>query len=130
MNRMLPAAASTALWLAAALVAGCAVIAPPPAKAVDDALVGPNGMTLYTFDRDEAGAGKSACTGQCAANWPPLFASDPAAKVGEPWSVVTRDDGTKQWAYRGKPLYFWTRDQKPGERNGDGFNGAWRLARP
>ncbi|HSC01194.1 MAG TPA: hypothetical protein VLE45_14850, partial [Burkholderiaceae bacterium] len=44
-----------------------------PAKAADGALVGNNGMTLYTFDRDAAG--KSACNGPCATNWPPLMAA-------------------------------------------------------
>jgi predicted lipoprotein with Yx(FWY)xxD motif len=46
------------------------------------------------------------------------------------WSVVTRDDGTKQWAFRGKPVYYWAKDTKPGDRTGDGVNNAWRIARP
>lgn len=111
------------------LAAGCALVAPPPAKVADEALVGPNGMTLYVFDRDAQGAGKSACNGPCANNWPPLFAADPAPAGGD-WAIVTRDDGTKQWAYKGRPLYYWVRDQKPGDRTGDGFNGAWHVARP
>jgi predicted lipoprotein with Yx(FWY)xxD motif len=52
-----------------------------------------------------------------------------ASPMGE-WTVVTRDDGSKQWAYKGKPLYRWIKDQKAGDRTGDGFNNAWRLARP
>jgi predicted lipoprotein with Yx(FWY)xxD motif len=128
MNRRFPFAAPSAL--AAALLAGaCAVIAPPPAKVAGEVLVGPNGMTLYTFDRDQAGSGKSVCNGPCANNWPPLFAADPAPARGD-WSIVTRDEGTKQWAWKGKPLYYWARDQKPGDRSGDGVNGVWRLARP
>jgi len=44
--------------------------------------------------------------------------------------VITRDDGQRQWAYKGKPLYGWAKDSKPGDRTGDGFNNVWRLARP
>jgi predicted lipoprotein with Yx(FWY)xxD motif len=46
------------------------------------------------------------------------------------WAVITRDDGSKQWAYKGKPLYAWAKDAKPGDRTGDGFNNAWRVAKP
>jgi predicted lipoprotein with Yx(FWY)xxD motif len=85
-------------------------------------------MTLYTFDRDVVGSGKSVCNGQCATNWPPLMAGADAKATGD-WSVVTRDDGTKQWAYNGKPLYLWVKDQKPGDRTGDGVQGVWRVAK-
>lgn len=100
-----------------------------PARVADGVLVGANGMTLYTFDKDAAGSGKSVCNGQCAQNWPPLMAAGNAAASGD-WSVVTRDDGGRQWAYKGKPLYYWVKDQKPGDRSGDGVGNAWRLARP
>jgi predicted lipoprotein with Yx(FWY)xxD motif len=120
----------SALVLSAALLGACAAMGGnAPAKAADGVLVGPNGMTLYTFDRDTAGAGKSMCNGPCATNWPPLMAPASAANVGD-WSVVTRDDGARQWAYKGKPVYFWVKDQKPGDRTGDGFNKVWQLARP
>jgi predicted lipoprotein with Yx(FWY)xxD motif len=85
------------------------------------------GMTLYTFDRD-AGE-KSACNGQCAQNWPPLMAGGDARPMGK-WSVVNREDGSKQWAYAGKPLYTWSKDQKPGDTTGDGLNSVWHVARP
>ena len=115
--------------LASVLASGCAVLGgAAPAKVADGVLVAPNGMTLYTFDRDTA-AGKSACNGQCATNWPPLMVPAGASASGD-WSVVTRDDGGKQWAYKGKPVYFWAKDAKPGDRTGDGFNNVWRLARP
>ena len=114
--------------LAALLAAGCASMDPAaPAKSVDGVLVGANGMTLYTFDRDTA-PGKSACNGPCAANWPPLMAPAGATASGD-WSIVTRDDGSKQWAYKGKPVYYWAKDQKPGDRSGDGFNNVWHVAR-
>ena len=41
-----------------------------------------------------------------------------------------RDDGAKQLAYKGKPLYYWSKDQKPGDRTGDGVNGVWHVAKP
>lgn len=111
------------------LGAAAAGAAPAPATLADGVLVGPNGMTLYTFDRDAAGSGKSVCNGSCAANWPPLMVADGAAASGD-WSIVVRDDGGRQWAFKGKPVYFWAKDQKPGDRTGDGFNNAWRLIKP
>ncbi len=117
------------LTLSATLFAGCASMAAGPAKVADGVLTGPNGMTLYTFDRDAAGSGKSVCNGPCATNWPPLMAGDMDQASGD-YSIITRDDGKKQWALKGKPLYFWAKDMKPGDRTGDGFNKVWQLARP
>lgn len=118
------------LFVAGALLAGgCASLGGAPAQSVDGALVGAGGMSLYTFDRDPAGGGKSVCNGPCIANWPSLMAGAGATASGD-WSIVTRDDGGRQWAYKGKPLYYWAKDQKPGDRTGDGFNNVWRLARP
>ena len=118
--------------LAAALLAGCGSMSPAPdtpTKTVDGVLIGPTGMTLYTFARDTTGSGKSVCNGQCATNWPPLMASDSAKSMGD-YSVVMRDDGKKQWAYKGSPLYYWVKDAKAGDRTGDGVAGAWKIARP
>ncbi|MDB5557200.1 MAG: hypothetical protein JWQ36_134 [Enterovirga sp.] len=102
-----------------------------PAGTADTAkgkvLADPRGMTLYTFDRDSAGA--SNCTGQCAQNWPPLLAPANAAPSGS-WTVITRQDGGRQWAYKGKPLYGWAKDTKPGDVTGDGVNSVWHVATP
>ena len=118
-----------ALITSIALLTACASMAQSaPAKVADGVLVGPNGMTLYTFDRDAGG--KSACNGPCATNWPPLMAQSGATASGGDWSIVTRDDGGKQWAYKGKPVYFWAKDAKAGDRTGDGVNQVWHLARP
>jgi predicted lipoprotein with Yx(FWY)xxD motif len=100
-----------------------------PVKTADGVLVGANGMTLYTFDKDAAGSGKSMCNGSCATNWPPLAAVTGDTASGD-YSIITRDDGAKQWARKGKPLYFWARDQKVGDKTGDGFNGVWQVAKP
>ena len=122
-RQLLAAFAVTALAGANAWAAGA------PVKTADGMLVGANSMTLYTFDKDAAGSGKSACNGPCAGNWPPLAAAAGDAASGD-YSIVTRDDGSKQWALKGKPLYFWAKDQKPGDKTGDGFNGVWHVAKP
>jgi Uncharacterized protein conserved in bacteria len=95
--------------------------------ALGTVLTDDRGMTLYTFDRDEAGT--SNCVDACAQAWPPLLAQDGAMATGE-YSLVTRADGTRQWAYRGKPLYRWSKDAKPGDATGDGFREIWHVARP
>lgn len=118
------------LVLTAAVLGGCAsVSSSSPAKVSDGVLVGANGMTLYTFDRDVASSGKSVCNGPCATNWPPLMATD-ADKASGDFTVITRDDGKKQWALKGKPLYFWVKDTKAGDKTGEGFNNMWRTAKP
>jgi len=110
-----------------ALAAGSILAADVPVKAMDGVLVGANGMTLYTFDKDAGG--KSACNGPCAANWPPLMAAAGDMASGD-YGIITRDDGSKQWALKGKPLYFWVKDAKPGDRTGDGVNNVWHVAKP
>ena len=123
-------ASSIALAAAfAALLAGCATMAPSPAKTVDGALVNDAGMTLYTFDRDVGGSGKSVCNGPCAVNWPPLRATTDTPPNAA-WQIVTRDDGCNQCENATTPLYTWLKDTKPGDRTGDGVNNAWRVARP
>lgn len=123
---------SLTLALGAAMLVACTSMGarpPAPVAVADGVLTGSNGMTLYTFDKDVADSGKSVCNGPCATNWPPLFADDKASAAGD-YSIVTRDDGKKQWALKGKPLYYWIKDQKPGDKTGDGFNNVWRVAKP
>lgn len=112
-----------------ALVAGCAMMAPAPARTEGGMLVNTASMTLYTFDNDASSSGKSVCNGPCATNWPPLMATASDSGRGD-WTIVTRDDGGKQWAYRGKPLYLWIKDQKPGDTSGDNVNKVWHIAHP
>lgn len=119
----------TALALSLLILGGCASMASSPAKVADGVLVGPNGMTLYTFDKDMADSGKSACNGPCAVNWPPLMAAATDKATGD-FSVIARDDGKMQWAVKGKPVYFWSKDSKPGDKTGDGFNKVWQTAKP
>ena len=120
-------------FLAAALsLPATLAFAQMPAKTGDSALgkvlVDAKGMTLYTFDKDSGG--KSACNGPCATNWPPLMAAADAKASGD-WTIIDRDGGGKQWAYKAKPLYTWVKDTKAGDTTGDGFlNGAWHAAKP
>lgn len=85
------------------------------------------GMTLYTFAKDMPGA--SNCNDNCAKNWPPLTAPADAKAMGD-FTVITRTDGSKQWAHKGMALYTWIKDMKPGETSGDGMGGAWKVAVP
>ncbi|MDB5800999.1 MAG: hypothetical protein JWL63_1938 [Rhodocyclales bacterium] len=115
-----------------ATLSACSMMSPEPAapaKVADGVFTDSKSMTLYTFDKDAA-PGKSVCNGQCATNWPPLMVTEGATASGD-WSVVTRDDGKKQWAYKGKPLYTWIKDTKPGDKTGEGAAGnTWHVAKP
>ena len=115
--------------VAAMLLAACMNLPYAPVKYSRGLMTGPNGMTLYTFDKDAIGSGKSVCNGQCATNWPPFMAAATDQPGGD-WSIVTRDDGSKQWAWSGQPLYYWAKDQKPGDMTGDGFNKVWHAVSP
>jgi predicted lipoprotein with Yx(FWY)xxD motif len=89
------------------------------------------GRTLYTYANDKSGT--STCTGQCAATWPPVTATNiPQAPSGASgtFSLITRPDGTQQLAYNGQPLYYYSKDTKPGDTSGQGVGGAWRVAQP
>lgn len=96
-------------------------------------LVGPTGMTLYLFANDAAGV--SNCSGGCLERWPALTlpdgldATSVAAASGD-LSVIMRDEGSRQVAYDGLPLYYFAGDGRPGDTNGDGVGGVWSLARP
>ncbi len=100
-----------------------------PIKAAGGVMVNAAGMTIYTFDKDTAGSGRSVCNGPCAALWPPVMAAADA-KPDADLTIVTRDDGARQWAYKGKPVYLYTGDTKAGDRTGDNFKDVWHVIRP
>lgn len=126
MNKFIVAIAAVAIATTAAFAQSAPVKTGDSAKG--KVLTDSSGMTLYTFDKDAAG--KSVCNGPCATNWPPLMAAADAKPAGA-LTVIVRDDGSKQWAQGGKPLYTWKNDKKPGDITGDGFlNGAWHIAKP
>src|SRR5215471_9160896 len=95
--------------------------------ATGEVLADPQGMTVYTFDHDTKG--KSNCKGECAEYWPPVKAAAGATPSGD-LSVITRDDGSKQWADEGKPLYTFVKDKRPGDTMGDKFKGVWHVVKP
>ena len=117
---------STLIAAVATLFAGAALAAGAPAAPANGVLATPSGATVYTFDKDTANSGKSVCNGPCAQNWPPVAAQASDAASGD-WSVVTRDDGSKQWAFKGWPLYTFSKDAKPGDTTGDKFKDVWHV---
>ena len=114
----------------AAAVGGFAIAQTMPAsvKVTGGVLTDAKGMTLYTWDKDKE-ANKSACEGNCLMNWPALKAEGAAKDTGD-WKVITRSDGSKQWAYKGKPLYYFAMDKAPGDQVGEGKGMVWHVARP
>lgn len=90
-----------------------------------EVLVGANDMTLYIFDKDAVGV--TNCYDKCAENWPPLIADAGAVAEGD-FTLVDRTDGSKMWAYKGWPLYFWVKDEKPGDTTGDMVGEVWHTA--
>ena len=97
-----------------------------PTQISNGVMASKEGKTLYTFDKDAAG--KSNCNGGCAAAWPPFMVAN-AALAGGDFSIVKRDDGASQWAFKGKPLYFFAGDAKAGDVNGDKQGGVWHVLR-
>ncbi|HSD98274.1 MAG TPA: hypothetical protein VLB73_01070 [Patescibacteria group bacterium] len=87
------------------------------------------GMTLYTYDKDANGV--SNCYNGCAAAWPPYTSGATAEKtLPENITVITRTDGSKQFAWKGMPLYYYATDTKPGDITGDGVGGVWHIIKP
>lgn len=121
MNRLKCAAAVMTL----SLVAGVAVAGSKPAPNAQGLLAGGNGGTLYSYDPDGA-SGSSHCAGPCAAVWPAYLVDDGLKPSGD-FSVTARADGKRQWVYRGRPLYLFVGDAKPGDHDGDGVNGSWHV---
>lgn len=85
-----------------------------------------SGMTLYTFRKDAKDV--SNCYGDCASAWPP-FAASASAKAEGALGITTRKDGSRQWTFKGQPLYFWAGDSRPGDVTGDGVGGVWDAVR-
>lgn len=104
-----------------------ASLAEPP-KISNSIIVDDEGMTLYVFDRDTM-PGKSACTGTCSATWPAALADSYDKPSGE-WGFIASAQGKHQWTFKGHPLYRFSGDKKPGQKNGDGAGGIWHIAKP
>lgn len=105
------------------LLAGALMMAAFGASA-NGMLTDKDGMTLYVFDKDVGE--KPACYDDCAAKWPPYLGNE-GETLGEGWSLVPRNDATWQWAYDGKPVYFYAQDKAKGDAKGDGLGGVWHV---
>jgi len=127
MTTRIATARRAAILAACVLFAAAAAHAQAPVKTQDGVLADQAGMTLYTFDNDSAR--KSVCNDQCAKAWPPLSAAADAKPQGD-YSIITRDDGARQWAYKGKPLYLFVKDAKPGDKVGDNVKNVWHVVKP
>jgi predicted lipoprotein with Yx(FWY)xxD motif len=110
--------------LATAFAANVAIA--QPVTEANGILADASGRTLYTFDKDASN--KSNCNDGCAATWPPFLVKEDDRTPAN-FSLITRDDGTKQWALNGKPLYFFAADVQAGEAKGDGKGGVWHVIR-
>jgi predicted lipoprotein with Yx(FWY)xxD motif len=89
-----------------------------------DVLTTPDGMTVYIYDKEAEGS--ASCYGACADEWPPVLAPTDAKPFGD-FSLVKRIDGTRQWAYGGKPLHLYREDSAPGDAKGDNYEGFWHV---
>jgi predicted lipoprotein with Yx(FWY)xxD motif len=87
-------------------------------------LTAQNGMTLYVFDKDKGD--QSVCYDDCAAHWPAYVGTADEKMPGD-WKLVQRTDGTMQWTYDGKPVYFYMDDKAKGDAKGDGKGGVWHV---
>src|ERR1700743_3126995 len=140
MFRSVIVAAALLLCTAEAFAHGSEAAAPPPPpKDVTPPITlantkkGPvladtKGMTLYYFDRDDSG-NKSNCDGKCTEKWLPPAAEKNAQASGD-FTVIVRNDGSRMWAYRYRPLYTSNEDKAPGDTNGFDPQNLWHIARP
>ncbi len=129
-NLALSAAVAVALFTAVGCASSTVSAGDGPLKSMDTklgkVLADSKGMTLYIFDKDVPG--KSNCKGKCATSWPPIMAVGSAKATGK-LSIITREDGSKQWAFEKMPLYGWIKDKKPGDVTGDNRGGVWHIVR-
>jgi predicted lipoprotein with Yx(FWY)xxD motif len=94
-------------------------------------LTDPEGRTLYLNTEDTPG--QSNCYDRCAEAWPPLLTDsapkDPEGLPGD-LGVTLRKDGSKQVTYDGIPVYYWFKDQQPGDTTGQGVGQVWFVVHP
>ena len=117
-------AATAAPTTTASQETGGATVAVANSK-LGDILVDADGRTLYAFTKDQGD--KSACSGQCATNWPALTGTATAGTGAQATllSTAMQADGNAQVTYDGRPLYYFAGDAKPGDVNGQGVGNVW-----
>ena len=125
----MPAATSTS---ASAMAAVVATVNAGKNSKYSAFLVDGKGMTLYLYTKVTPGT--STCYDKCATAWPPLLTTGkPVAGSGvdeSKFGTTTRTDGTTQVTYNGWPLYYYAKDQQPGDTTGDGVGSVWYLITP
>ena len=124
----------TQLFPAFMIACAAALFAPlshagSPIKPLGGVMVTAAGKTVYTFDNDTAGSGKSVSNGPCAGLWLPVVAGADAKPAGD-LTIITRDGSARQWAYKGKPIYLYASDANAGDRSGDNFKNIWHVIKP
>ena len=112
-----------------ALIPANATVATPPEITITETPAGSlfadrKGYTLYVTERDN-NPQKSTCYGPCAEQWVPLRSETDAKPFGD-WTLVAREDGRPQWAYKGRPLYRYRWEAKP--KWAEAHNEVWRFA--
>lgn len=127
------------LFLALALVLGLPAMAQDElislgsTETLGEFLIGPDGMTLYMYNRDPLG--ESVCYDACAENWPPLLVDSAddlflGVNLHGELGTTERTDGTLQVTYNGWPLYYFAQDMAPGDANGEGRGDVWFTVSP
>lgn len=101
-------------------------------EALGDYLVDAEGMTLYLFTKDTENV--STCYDDCATAWPPLL-TDGEATVGggldaSLLGTTERTDNAMQVTYGGWPLYYWVKDEAPGDTTGQDVGEVWYVVSP
>lgn len=123
---------------AAQTAAGAVTVQTASSDTYGDYLTDGNGMSLYLFLSDTAATADapavSACTDACLTNWPPLLVTGTATAgtgvTADLLGTLTRADGTTQVTYNGHPLYFFARDAKSGDTEGQDVGDMWYLVSP
>lgn len=132
------------LAIAGAVALAASLLIPLTAQAQDESgvlstssgdlgtyLVDGAGLTLYYFEPDPVGA--SVCDGDCLSAWPAVVVDPETGPVADDsvtgtLASFTRDDGTQQATYLGRPLYYFAGDQAAGDTNGQAVSDVWWVA--
>lgn len=128
----LAAASIAVLALAGCGMSGNGTLATAHTK-LGTVVVDGQGKTVYVFDHDTAGSGKSACTGACTGLWPALTSTSmhPTARgITGTVGTITVSGGQHQITLNGLPLYTYSGDNAAGDVNGQGVQGIWWVVSP
>jgi predicted lipoprotein with Yx(FWY)xxD motif len=117
----------------AASQASARVVESAQSKKLGEAiLIDRRGKTLYTLSAETRG--RFICTTKfCLSLWTPLVVARGTTPTGaQQLATIRRPDGRTQVTYRGRPLYTFDQDRKPGDVKGNGFKdvGTWLAATP